>query len=187
MANLPRVMIAPALLLVSAAGAQAPLAVQQTPALVAATGAVFIPKGDFAKALETAAPRGTQLAALGAVKSGADRINVDQIKRTDPSAEGPVSHDVVTEVYFVLDGGGVMETGGKILDPGPMMTDGKPTNPANIGPSKRGTQMSGGSKHHIGIGDVVIIPPGIPHRFLSLDGSVTYMVVRFNPGFEKTP
>lgn len=45
--------------------------------------------------------------------------------------------------------------------------------------------MSGGTTRAVKAGDVIMIPPGVPHRFLSLDGFVTYMVVRVNPGFEK--
>jgi mannose-6-phosphate isomerase-like protein (cupin superfamily) len=167
-------------------GAAEVAGVQQTAALPASSGSVFISKSEFASKLAEIKSTGTQLAAMGAVKSGHDRINVDQIKRTDPAAEGPVSHTVVTEVYYILEGGGMMETGGTIADPVPMLTNGKPTNPANIGPSLRGTQLKGGTSHHVTVGDVVMIPPGVPHRFLSLDGSVTYLVVRVNPGFEKT-
>ena len=159
-------------------------ALAQAPSKPAEAGVVFVAHDAFAKAL--AAPgKGVGLVTLAAVRSGNDRVNIDELKRIDATAEGPVSHTNVTEIYYILDGGGVMETGGKIDDAKPMVDKaGKPVNPANIGPSLRGTKMSGGTQHHVGVGDVVVIPPGMPHRFLSLDGSVTYIAVRFNPGFE---
>lgn len=166
----------------------------------ASTGAVFIPRATFDKAISArpAPPAGTPVApgapavplpglsSLGSVRAGDDRINIDTLKRVDAKAEGPVSHLVVTEVYYILDGGGIMETGGTIPDAKPMLgANGKPVNPANIGPSVRGEQIIGGTQHHVGVGDAIMIPPNVPHRFLSLDGSVTYMVVRINPGFER--
>jgi mannose-6-phosphate isomerase-like protein (cupin superfamily) len=150
----------------------------------ASTTAVFISKSDFANALASR-QAGTGVAGLGATRAGDDRINVDVLKRTDPKGEGPVTHDIVTEVYYIIDGGGMFETGGRIPDPKPMMTNGKPTNPANIGPSENGTEIVGGVLHHVTVGDVMMIPPNTPHRFKTLDGSVTYMVVRVNPGYEK--
>jgi mannose-6-phosphate isomerase-like protein (cupin superfamily) len=157
----------------------------QSPAPAAQTGVVFIGKDDLAKALAARAA-GQQLATLAAVRAGDDRISVDVLKRVDAAAEGPVTHDVVTEVYYILEGGGMMETGGAIPNTEPMLTNGRPTNPANIGPSRRGVTIEGGSLRHVAAGDIVIIPPNTPHRFKSLDGSVTYLAVRLNPGYERS-
>ena len=157
----------------------------QTAPITASRDAVFIAKDDFRKAVITPSSSGMTLASLGSVRAGDDRINVDEIKRLDAAAEGPVSHNVVTEVYYILEGGGIMETGGTIPGATPLLTNGKPTNPASIGPSMGGTKITGGTTRHVGPGDVVMIPPGTPHHFLSLDGFVTYMVVRANPGYER--
>ena len=147
--------------------------------------AVFVGKDDFQKALASSTSSGMTVASLGAIRAGDDRITVEEINRTNAAAEGPVSHSIVTEIYYILEGGGSMETGGTIGDATPMLTDGKPTNLAGIGPSVRGTKMSGGIIHRVKAGDVVMIPPGTPHRFLSLDGHVTYIVIRANPGYER--
>jgi mannose-6-phosphate isomerase-like protein (cupin superfamily) len=120
------------------------------------------------------------------VRAGDDRINVDVLQRSGTREEGPVSHRLVTEIYYILDGAGEIETGGEIPDPKPMTTaNGEPVNPANIGPSIRGDKIVGGTIRHISKGDVVMIPPNVPHRFKSLEGSITYMVVRMNPDYEK--
>jgi mannose-6-phosphate isomerase-like protein (cupin superfamily) len=147
---------------------------------------VFITKEEFARVLTARAGGATGLASLGAVRAGDDRINVDVLQRSGTQAEAPVSHRIVTEIYYVLDGGGDIETGGAIPNSKPMVTaSGEPVNPANIGPSIRGETIDGGTTRHIVKGDVVMIPPNVPHRFKSLDGSITYMVVRVNPDFEK--
>jgi hypothetical protein len=155
---------------------------QATP-LSARTDAVFIAKGDFDKALAARAG-GAGLGVVGAVRAGDDRINVDVLRRDSPD-EGPVIHKLVTEVYYILDGGGDFATGGTLVDPKPMMKDGKPSNPASIGPSLKGISVTGGTSHHVAAGDVVMIQPNIPHGFTKLDGHVVYMVVRFNPDYEK--
>ncbi len=168
-------------LLAGAAAAQTVAA--QAPVPQASRGAVFITKDDFAKAV-AARQSGEALAILGAVRAGDDRIMVDVLRRDAPE-EGPVAHSVVTEVYYIIEGGGDFATGGKITDPKPMLTNGRPTNPANIGPTMIGTTIEGGSTRHVAAGDSVMLPPGTVHRFTKLDGHVTYMVVRVNPDYEK--
>jgi len=161
--------------------------ITQVQALPAQRNVVIIPKADIDKSLAArkAATAGISLGVLGAVRAADDRVNVDVLYRNDPNAEGPVVHEVVTEIYYILEGSGELETGGKIDDPVVMLTEGRPTNPASIGPSKRGTKMTGGSVRRVAAGDVVMIPPGQPHRFKSLNGSISYMVVRVNPDYEK--
>jgi mannose-6-phosphate isomerase-like protein (cupin superfamily) len=155
----------------------------QAAILPAGRDAVFISKDDFAKAV-AARSAGSALGVVGAVRAGDDRINVDVLRRDTPD-EAPVVHHTVTEIYYILDGGGDFATGGTLLDPQPMLTNGKPSNPASIGPSDKGTKVSGGAARHVAAGDVVMIPPEVVHGFTRLDGHVTYMVVRVNPGYEK--
>jgi mannose-6-phosphate isomerase-like protein (cupin superfamily) len=172
--------------LVSLAASQSPSS-SQVPIGPAHRDTVFITKGELDKAA-TARANGaaTGLASLGAVRAGDDRINVDVLQRSGSREEAPVSHKIVTEIYYILEGGGEIETGGEIPNPQPMTTaTGDPVNPANIGPSIRGEKIVGGSTRHIAKGDVVMIPPNVPHRFKTLDGSITYMVVRVNPDYEK--
>lgn len=173
----------------AAALAQAPPpagGITQVTALPAVRNVVFISKADIDKSLAARkASAGIALSVLGAVRAGDDRTNVDVLYRNDPNAEGPVVHNVVTEIYYILDGSGEMEVGGRIDDPVPMLTDGKPTNPASIGPSVRGTKITGATLHRVSAGDVVMIPPGQPHRFRSLNGSISYLTVRVNPDYEK--
>ena len=165
-------------LIAGAARAQSQAAI-----LPAQRGAVFISKDDFAKALAARAS-GSALGVVGAVRAGDDRINVDVLRRDRPD-EAPVTHDAVTEIYYIIEGGGDFATGGTLTDAQPMLTNGQPTNPASIGPSRKGSKVSGGTSRHVSAGDVVMLPPNVVHGFTRLDGHVTYMVVRVNPGYEK--
>jgi mannose-6-phosphate isomerase-like protein (cupin superfamily) len=116
-------------------------------------------------------------------RAGNDRVSIDVLKRTKPE-EGPITHQTVTEIYQVLSGGGMLMTGGTLVNEKPARgPDGKPLNPDSIGPSLSGTQILDGQSRHVGAGDVVLIPPGTPHKVTQLDGQVTYMVVRYNPGW----
>ena len=38
--------------------------------------------------------------------------------------------------------------------------------------------IEGGESRVMAPGDVVVIPPGLPHRFSKLDGTITYLVTR---------
>jgi quercetin dioxygenase-like cupin family protein len=66
-----------------------------------------------------------------------------------------------------------------------MMMNGRPSNPASIGPSVKGTSVVGATSRHVKVGDVVMIPPNVAHGFTKVDGHVVYMVVRVNPDYEK--
>src|SRR5260370_14412762 len=49
------------------------------------------------------------------------------------------------------------------------------------GPGASGTAIQGGVSRRIKAGDVVIIPAGVPHWFIQIEGSITYLVVRVDP------
>jgi hypothetical protein len=70
----------------------------------------------------------------------------------------------VTEVYYILDGGGTYTTGGSMPDS-----------------KNRTAGIKGGETHTIRPGDIVVIPPGTAHWFSRIDGHVTYIEARF-PG-----
>ena len=67
----------------------------------------------------------------------------------------------VTEIYQIVDGGGTFVTGGVVADP-----------------KDRTRGITGGEAHTVGRGDYIVIPPGTPHWFSSIDGSVTYLETR---------
>jgi mannose-6-phosphate isomerase-like protein (cupin superfamily) len=76
-------------------------------------------------------------------------------------------HDKETDVLYVVDGeatfvfGGQM-VGGKVSRPGQWL----------------GSDITGGQTHHIGKGDVFVIPAGVPHWFKEVPKSVSYFVVK---------
>jgi mannose-6-phosphate isomerase-like protein (cupin superfamily) len=84
----------------------------------------------------------------------------------------PEQHDNIVDVVFVQSGEGTLVLGGKVLGL-----------KAGSGPGEFvGTSIEGGERHPLGPGDVLHIPPKIPHSFLVPAGKhLTYVLVKF-PG-----
>ena len=95
-------------------------------------------------------------------------------KETPPSAT--VHQTNVTETYYMLEGAGVLVTGGTLR---------KPVTPrqSNLGNwTDNGSEgIEGGTSRRLAKGDVVIIPGGVPHGWASLEGDITYLIVRSDP------
>jgi mannose-6-phosphate isomerase-like protein (cupin superfamily) len=111
---------------------------------------------------------------LKTVDVGAYKVTIVILRRIpkEGSENRGLLHDRVTEVYQMITGAGTFETGGTLMNGQPVdLTSGA------AGPSVRGT-IQGGESRRMGPGDVVVIPPGVPHRFSKLEGTVTYLVTR---------
>jgi mannose-6-phosphate isomerase-like protein (cupin superfamily) len=77
-------------------------------------------------------------------------------------------HQNYADLFYILDGGATLMTGGELVDP-------KNTASGEI----RGASVKGGAGQEVKAGDVVHIPAGTPHQMLVPDGStVTYFVVK---------
>ena len=110
---------------------------------------------------------------LKTIDTGAYKVTIVILRRVPgKTPDSALLHDRVTEVYQILTGAGMFETGGTLME-------GKPVDLTSeaAGPSTRGT-IEGGETRRMGPGDVVVIPPGVPHRFSKLEGTITYLVTR---------
>jgi mannose-6-phosphate isomerase-like protein (cupin superfamily) len=95
-----------------------------------------------------------------------------------PGATGPngIFHDDTAESYVVISGSGTLITGGTIVN-------GKRSGPTDEvttvlnGPSCGGT-MAGYTSRQIKVGDVIIIPEGVPHGFSAIPDHITYLSIR---------
>jgi mannose-6-phosphate isomerase-like protein (cupin superfamily) len=95
-----------------------------------------------------------------------------------PGAAGPngIFHDDTAESYVVISGSGTLITGGTIVN-------GKRSGPTDEvttvlnGPSCGGT-MVGYTSRQIKVGDVIIIPEGVPHGFSAIPDHITYLSIR---------
>jgi mannose-6-phosphate isomerase-like protein (cupin superfamily) len=78
-------------------------------------------------------------------------------------------HETETDVWYVIDGGCVLATGGSLID-------GAKVSPGQI----QGTGISGGEERKIGKGDFIRIPNGMPHWVKKIEGGeIVYIVVKY--------
>jgi mannose-6-phosphate isomerase-like protein (cupin superfamily) len=76
-------------------------------------------------------------------------------------------HTRDTDIIHVLEGAAIFVTGGTVAEP-------KTIAPDEI----RGKEIKGGESRHIGWGDVIVVPNGVPHWFQQVDAPLLYYVVK---------
>jgi mannose-6-phosphate isomerase-like protein (cupin superfamily) len=77
-------------------------------------------------------------------------------------------HQTTADVMVVQSGGATLVTGGEVVDP-------VATGPNEIG----GSAIKGGVSRVLAPGDVVEIPPGVPHQyFIEKGGQITYLLIK---------
>ncbi len=88
-------------------------------------------------------------------------------------------HDAVAEVYRIIEGSGVLITGGSLESPKALTDD---AHMSKLGPSSQGKYISGGTRTRVGPGDIVIIPPHTPHGFIEITTDhIVYTIIRIDP------
>jgi len=137
--------------------------------------ATYVTNAEIEAALKAAPPETqTYDKVIKTVDEGSYKVSVVILRRI-PKAGSPdrgLTHPKVTEVYQIIKGSGTLETGGSLANTTPVDLTAQAA-----GPSIRG-DIRGGESRHMGPGDVAVIVPGVPHRFGSLNGTITYLVTR---------
>jgi len=75
-------------------------------------------------------------------------------------------HETEAELFYVIDGGATLVTGGKLIEP--------TRNGANLSSTKG---VEGGVSQKLAKGDFVMVPAGVPHWFTDIQGSITQMAL----------
>jgi mannose-6-phosphate isomerase-like protein (cupin superfamily) len=122
--------------------------------------AVYKTGAELTAGLKTA-PDSPDMATSAIENSDHYRINI--VRRTKPA--GAVAHPDGTEVHHIIEGAGTLVTGGTMVRPA----------------SGRGggSTIEGGQSRRVAKGDVILIPAGTPHWYKDLEGTITYLEVRF--------
>lgn len=76
-------------------------------------------------------------------------------------------HNSYTDVFYIVQGSTDIVIGGKVVGV-------KNTNPDE----PRGDSIEAGETHHLGTGDALVIPAGIPHWMKNVQGTLLYFVVK---------
>jgi len=126
-----------------------------------ATPVVYKSEADLVRAL-AAGPATPDM--LTSTVSNDDRHRINVVRRT--KAAGATAHPGFAELHHIMEGSGTLVTGGTLVPP----PGGRGTGP---------TTIQGGESRHVAKGDVVLVPPGVPHWYKDLDGTITYLEVRW--------
>jgi len=113
------------------------------------------------------------------VDLGAYRLGVGVLRRGATRAGAPVgaiSHSQVAEVFYFVSGAGTLVTGGAVENERAFPPETEFVRLA-VGPSAGGT-FKGGDRRRVAPGDVVIVPPGVPHGFDEIRDELTYLSIR---------
>ncbi len=116
-----------------------------------------------------------------AVDVGRSNVDIGVVYRGKQSGGQSVAeHDLVSEVYHVLDGSATLVTGSDIVDLKRRPADYEAVRMLN-GPGGNGVSIRNGVIHHLKAGDVIIIPAGVGHWFTNIDDHIRYLMVRIDP------
>ena len=117
------------------------------------------------------------------VEIGKAHVGVGVVYRGKLDKPGPNSvaeHDLVSEVYHIIEGTATFVTGPDLV--------GKTRRPATLetvrlfnGPGNGASSIRNGMTHQLKPGDVMVIPAGTGHWFTKIDDHITYLMVRFDP------
>ncbi len=146
-------------------------------------GATFIERGDVEDVLK-AIPQGDHC--LKSVDIGKENLSVGvvaygQRKKNADGSTNVIVHHGQTETYLIVSGSGFLVTGGTVYD-GVELTNDSAAKTTYNGPSLNGRVKAGdGSIREVKPGDVVIIPPDVPHGWLEVPEHIEYMTVRPDP------
>lgn len=150
------------------------------PVLSADLTATYVDGSSMQDAFKKAPPDSVTDQGMGVFDLGKFNLGVSAVYRGEKAEETSVTHDSVTEIYHILEGSGVLMTGGALVNAQRQPAD-NPTVKNLTGPSIRGTALKDGESRRVGPGDVVIIPPHVGHWFSSIDSSIRYLVIRVDP------
>lgn len=128
--------------------------------------ASFKSAAELAAALHQSMAKGGDQSTAPIANESHYRINIvrrDKAGSAMAHAAGPAKG---TEVHYILDGAATVITGGTLIHP--------------AGDARAASRIDNGVERHVAKGDVVVIPAGTPHWYKEVDGSVTYLEVRFD-------
>ena len=102
-------------------------------------------------------------------------VSVVQRDRVDiRETETGIAHINLDEIYYIVAGEGTMVTGGQLNDPSEI-------NSALLGSMLRG-EIVGGALQPVKVGDIAIIPQGMPHGWHEITtDTISYIIFRADP------
>jgi mannose-6-phosphate isomerase-like protein (cupin superfamily) len=145
--------------------------------------ATYIPKSELDAYFQQAKEHNLVDQQVRNVALGQMQVGIGTIYRKTllPGAPSEVAeHEQVSEVYYVLDGGGTIKTGPELVG-----AEKRPNTMVTVvqqnGPGYNAKSITNPMTTELKVGDVLIIPAGTGHWWTSIPDHVTYLMVRLDP------
>jgi mannose-6-phosphate isomerase-like protein (cupin superfamily) len=145
--------------------------------------ATYIGTSEFQAYVKRAMANGLIDQQVRSVDIGKSQIGVGVVYRgklDGPAPNSVAEHDLISEVYHVIDGSATLETGSDIV--------GMKRRPSTLqtvreynGPGNNGSSITSGVTYQLKPGDVIVVPAGVGHLFTKIDDHITYLMVRIDP------
>jgi len=117
------------------------------------------------------------------IEIGKAHIGIGMVHRgklAQPAKDSVAEHDLVSEVYHIIDGSATLVLGPDITN---MVR--RPATQETVrlfnGPGNNGSEIRNGKTYNLKVGDVVVIPAGTGHMFTKIDDHIDYLMVRIDP------
>jgi mannose-6-phosphate isomerase-like protein (cupin superfamily) len=117
------------------------------------------------------------------IEIGRAHIGIGMVYRGKLEAPAPDSvaeHDLVSEVYHIIEGTGTLVLGPDIVGMKRRPSDSETVRMFN-GPGNNGASVRNGATYQLKPGDVVVIPACTGHWFTKIDDHISYLMVRIDP------
>ena len=147
---------------------------------------VYMSAADIQSGLDKLDPKAVATPTGGAVDVGKGVHCV--VRRRVSGPQYAITHTRDVEYLIITKGSGTLVTGGTLIPP-TIDSDIYP-NPNPNATIRSATGVKGGLARKIGVGDVVVSPPGTPHWLSAIDGVIEYVEIRIpnvdpEPGIER--
>jgi len=121
-----------------------------------------------------------QMRSLDIGKAQVEIALVHRGKLDAPAPRSVATHDLVSEVYYILSGSGTNRTGPDVVDSQRRPADDRAVRLLN-GPGANASDLRNPAVHELKAGDVLVIPAGTGHQFTKIDDHITYLMIRVDP------
>jgi mannose-6-phosphate isomerase-like protein (cupin superfamily) len=126
--------------------------------------ATYVTEAELAAATKKALEANPPPTMTSARVTMTDQYRASLIRRTAPA--GAIVHADGHEIHHITDGAGTLVTGGTVI-----RSEGR-------GGASR---IEGGVTKRVAKGDVIVIPVNTPHQYTAVEGSISYLEIRFPP------
>ena len=140
----------------------------------------YIPSGEVQAYIDRAKQFNIIDQQVRAVDIGKSNLAVGLVYRgklEKPADMSVAEHDLVSELYHIIEG-----TGTLVLSPELVGAKRRPPDSETVnGPGQNAASVNNGVTYNLKPGDVVIIPAGTGHWFTKIDDHIVYLMVRIDP------